>query len=154
MTINDTTKLFKNLLSQTNKKSERRIYNCFIQVLSSLEKKELTNEQIDRINNKLTSLNLKEIRANRRKLYSQRLNEFKTFLKSEFSFTTKKYYAGIYMAYGMVFGSGVGLSLGTAINPTWGLSLGMSMGTSMGMLFGMLYGAKKDAEAKRQGRVV
>ncbi|CAL2101555.1 conserved protein of unknown function [Tenacibaculum sp. 190130A14a] len=154
MTINDTTKLFKNLLSQTNKKSERRIYNCFIQVLSSLEKKELTKEQIDRINNKLTSLNLKEIRANRRKLYSQRLNEFKTFLKSEFSFTTEKYYAGIYMAYGMVFGSGIGLSLGTAINPTWGLSLGMSMGTSMGMLFGMLYGAKKDAEAKRQGRVL
>lgn len=154
MTINDTTKLFKNLLSQTNKKSERRIYNYFIQILDSLEKKELTNEEIDRINDKLTSLNLKEIRANRRKLYSQRLNEFKTFLKSEFSFTTEKYYAGIYMAYGMVFGSGIGLSLGTAINPTWGLSLGMSLGTSMGMLFGMLYGTKKDAEAKKQGKVV
>lgn len=154
MNINDTTKLFKNLLSQTNKKSERRIYNYFIQILDSLEKKELTNEQIDRINDKLTSLNLKEIRANRRKLYSQRLNEFKTYLKNEFSFTTEKHYAGIYMAYGMVFGSGIGLSLGTAINPAWGISLGMSLGTSMGMLFGMLYGTKKDAEAKRQGKVV
>lgn len=154
MTINETSQLFKNLLSQTNNKSERRIYNSFIQILSSLEKKELTNEQIARINDKLTTLNLKEIRAKRRKLYSQRLNEFKTFLKNEFSFTTERYYAGIGMAYGMIFGPGIGLTLGTAINSTWGISLGMSLGTGIGMLFGMMLGAQKDAEAKRQGKVV
>jgi hypothetical protein len=30
----------------------------------------------------------------------------------------------------------------------------LSIGTGLGMALGMMYGARKDAEAKRQGRVI
>ena len=90
MNINDASELLNNLLSQTDKKSERKIYNCFIRTLSSLEKRNLTENQSNSIREKLSSLNLKGITENRKKYYKQRLSEFKAFLKSEFSFTTEK----------------------------------------------------------------
>jgi F0F1-type ATP synthase assembly protein I len=102
----------------------------------------------------LSSLNLKATTENRKKYYQQKLSEFKTFLKNEFSFTTEKYYTEMGMIYGMMFGTGIGLSIGMAINPAFGTSIGLSIGTGIGMFLGIMYGAKKDAEAKRQGRVI
>ena len=54
----------------------------------------------------------------------KQLAEFESFLKSEFSFTTEKYYTELGMIYGMIFGSGIGLSIGTAIHPPLGISMG------------------------------
>jgi hypothetical protein len=87
---------------------------------------------------------------NRKKYYKQKLSEFKAFLKNEFSFTPAKYYT----ERGMIFGTGISLSIGTAIDPTLGISIGLSIGISIGMVFGMMYGARKDAEAKKQGRII
>jgi hypothetical protein len=154
MNIKDSSELLHNLLSQTDKKSERKIFTCFIQTLSSLEKRDLTENQSHLIQEKLSSLNLKATTEDRKKIYKQKLSEFKAFLKSEFSFTPIKYYTEIGMIYGMIFGTGIGLSIGTAINPTLGISIGLSIGTGVGMVIGMIYGARKDAEAKRQGRVI
>ena len=154
MNISDTSELLNSLLSETDKKSEKKIYNCFIRTLSSLKNRDLTKNQSHLIQEKLSSLNLKTVTKNRKKFYKQKLSEFKAFLKNEFSFTTEKYYTGMGMVYGMIFGAGIGLSIGTAINPPLGISIGLSIGAGVGMVLGMIYGARKDAEAKRQGRVI
>ena len=151
MNINDTSELLKTLLSKTDKK---RVYNCFIRTLSSLKKKDLTESQSQLIQEKLSSLKLKAIMGDRKKHFKQQLSEFKVFLKNEFSFTTEKYYRELGMIYGMVFGSGIGLSVGIAIDPTLGTSIGLSIGTGIGIVLGMIYGASKDAETKKQGRVI
>ena len=154
MDINDTSELLNTLSSQTDKKSEKKIYNCFIRILTSLKNRDLTENQLQLIQEKLSSLNLKATTENRKKYYKQKLSEFKAFLKNEFSFTTEKYYTEIGMVYGMIFGTGIGLSIGIAINPILGTSIGLSIGTGIGMVLGMVYGARKDADAKRQGRVI
>lgn len=154
MNLNDTSELLKVLLSQTDKKSEKKVYTCFIRTLSSLNKMNLTENQLQLIQEKLSSLNLKATTKNRKKYFKQRFSEFKAFLKSEFSFTTDKYYTEMGMIYGMIFGTGIGLSIGTAIDPAFGTSIGLSIGISIGMVLGMVYGPSKDAEAKRQGRVI
>ncbi len=154
MNISDTSELLNSLLSETDKKSEKKIYNCFIRTLSSLKKRDLTENQSQLIQEKLSSLNLKATTENRKKYYKQKLSEFKAFLKNEFSFTPEKYYTEIGMVYGMMFGTGIGLSIGSAINPTLGISIGLSIGIGVGMVLGMMYGSRKDADAKRQGNVI
>ena len=154
MNINKTIELLNSLLSQSDKKTEKKVYNCFIRTLSSLKNKDLTENQSQLIQEKLSSLHLETTTENRKKYYKQKLCEFKTFLKNEFSFTSAKYYTEIWMVYGMIFGTGIGISIGTAIGAGLGTSIGLSIGTGVGMVLGMMYGAKKDAEAKRQGRVI
>ena len=154
MNRSKTSELLNALLSQTDKKSEKKVYNCFIRMLSSLNNKDLTENQSQLIQEKLPSLNLNTVTENRRKFYKQKLSEFKSFLKNEFSFTIENHYTELGMIYGMSLGSGIGLSIGTAINPKFGTSIGLPIGISIGMVFGMMYGARKDAEAKRQGRVI
>jgi len=154
MNINKASKLLNNLLSQTDKKSERKIYSCFIRTLSSLKDKDLTESQTQLIQEKLSSLNLNTTTENRKKYYNQKLSKFKTFLKDKFSFTSEKYYTEMGMIYGMSIGMSIGLSVGIAINPNFGTSIGLSIGIGAGMVLGMAYGAKKDSEAKRQGLVI
>ncbi|WP_018126907.1 hypothetical protein [Balneola vulgaris] len=154
MNVNDTSELLYNLISQTDKKSEIKIYNCFIRTISSLKKRDLTENQSILIQEKLSSLNLNSVKENRKKYYQQKLSEFKAFLKNEFSFTSEKHYTELGIIYGMVLGTGIGVSIGSAFNPTFGLSIGLSIGTGVGIVLGMVYGARKDAEAKRLGRVL
>ncbi len=154
MNINEASELLITLLSQTEKKTEKKVYNCFIRTLSSLKNKDLTENQSQLIQEKLSSLNLKASTENKKKYYKQKLSEFKAFLKNEFSFTTEKHYTELGMIYGMSLGTGIGLSIGIAIDPVLGMSIGLSIGTGAGMVLGMMYGAIKDAEAKRQGRVI
>ena len=162
MNIDETSQLFNTLISQTNKKTEIKVYNCFIRILSALKNRDLTENQSQLIQEKLSSLNLKTTTKNRKKYYRQKLSEFMAFLKNEFSFTTERYYTEIGMMYGMVLGVGIGLSIGTSIGVIsgtsiglpLGTSIGLSIGTGVGMVLGMIYGARKDADAKRQGRVI
>jgi hypothetical protein len=102
MDINETSELLNPLLSQTNKKSEKKLYNCFIRTLSSLKKKYLAENQSQLIQEKLSSLNLKTTSENRKKYYKQKLSEFKEFLKNEFSFTSAKYNTETWLVYDMI----------------------------------------------------
>ncbi len=154
MTINEAINLLNNLQSQTDKKSDIKAYNCFISTLTSLNDKGLNENQLQLIQEKLTSLSLNEAPENRKKYYKKKHSELISFLKKEFSFTHKKYNTEIGMIYGMIFGNALGLSIGIAIDPFLGASIGMSIGTGLGMMFGILYGAKKDAEAQRLGNVI
>jgi hypothetical protein len=154
MNINKAIELFNTLVSKTNKESEKKVYNCFVNILFSLKNKGLTERQSILIEEKLTSLNLKQETKNSKKFYKQKLSEFKTFLKNEFSFTTEKHYTELGMIYGMIYGPAIGLSIGTAISSAIGISIGLSIGSALGMVFGMIYGASRDTEAKKQGKVI
>lgn len=162
MSIIETVEIFKKLLKETSNRKEIKLYKVFITILSTLKSKDLTKNQSQLIQEKLSSLNLKATTENKKKYYKQKLSEFKEFLKNEFSFTSEKYYTEIGMVYGMIFGSGVGLTFGTVLGVAFGggtgtaigTSMGLSMGTGIGMVFGMMFGARKDDEAKRQGKVI
>ena len=154
MNLNETQDYFKRLISSSSKKSEIKLYTSFMNTLTALGAKELTDLQQQAIDANLDSLNLKIDNENKRKFISGKYNEFKTFLLKDLSFISKGYYAGIWMTYGMVFGSGLGMTIGTVIGGGLGISMGISIGTGFGMSMGMIYGAAKDAEAKKQGLVL
>lgn len=151
--MKETTELLEILLSQADKKSQKKTYLCFIRTLSSLQNRNLTEGQLQLIHEKLSSLNLITITDNN-KYNKQKFSEFKGFLKTEFSFTTEKHYTEKGIFYGLCLGTGIGLSTGSAINPIIGTGVGLSIGAGVGMLLGMMYSARKDADAKRQGRVL
>ena len=125
----------------------------FTQILSSLEKRGLTDEQVHAIESHLDGLDLTANTDNRKKYLKGKLNEFSTYLRNEFSLITEGYYTSIGLAYGLVFGPGIGLTFGTAFGAI-GISIGLSIGAGLGMTLGMMYGAMKDAEVKKQGRVL
>lgn len=71
MNINDTSELLNTLLSETDKKSEKKVYTCFIQTLSSLEKRGLTENQSQLIQEKLSLLNLKATKKQKKILHKK-----------------------------------------------------------------------------------
>lgn len=154
MDISRASELLTTLQSQTDKKSEKKVYTCFLRILESLKIRDLAIHESQLISDSLFSLQLETPAENKKKYYRKKLCEFKDFLRNEFSFTTEKHYTEIWTNYGMSLGAGIGLSIGIAIDPALGSSFGMSIGIGIGMVLGMMYGSKKDAEAKREGRVI
>ncbi len=154
MTINETIDFFKRLVIETDKKSEIRVYKKFIAVLSDLVNNNLSEIQIQSIEKKLEDLQLNVNQENRKKYFNKKYNELLKFLKDEFSLISEGYYTGIGMIFGMIFGNSLGLTIGIIIGEGNGIAIGLSMGTGIGMTLGMLFGVTKDAEAKKQGRVL
>ena len=154
MNINEASQFFKSLITQTHKKSEIKLYQSFIAVLTDLESKDLTTAQFKDIEIGIDGLKLKVSTGNRKKYYKKKFTAFTSFLKEEFSFITEGYYAGLGMVFGMMFGTAIGVSFGSAFMDGAGISIGMSIGTGIGMIIGMMIGAGKDSEAKLQGRVL
>jgi hypothetical protein len=79
MNIKDSSELLQNLLSQTDNYSERKIYNCFIRTLSSLEKRDLSENQSQLIQEKLSSLNLEATTKNKKKSTNRNFLNLKHF---------------------------------------------------------------------------
>jgi hypothetical protein len=154
MNIKKALELLNTLLSQVDKKAEKKVYNCFIRTLESLEKREFSESETHLIQEKLSSFNLEESSENKKKYYKQKLAELVVFLKDEFSLTAENHFTELGMIYGMIFGAGLGLSIGVAFDPALGTSIGLSVGTGVGMAIGMAFGAQKDAEAKKQGTML
>lgn len=162
MNLTDTSNFFKNLISKTSKKSERKIYEEFVGIISGLKNMDLSEVDFQSIEKEIDLLKLEEETEDRKKFFNKRLNKFKKYLKDEFSFTTEGYFAGIGLTYGIVFGPGVGMTfgiiIGSIINPSEGvakgMTLGMTFGTSIGIVLGILIGRKMDAEAEKQNRVM
>lgn len=144
MTITESLGFFKKLQKETVNKREIKIYRSFIAILSNLENRDLTDDQLLSIENEIKILNLGEYPKNKRKYFGKKLNAFKAYLKKEFSLISEGYYTGIGMSLGMCFGVAFGASFG---------SLGISSGLAFGMLIGLLIGRYKDLEAKKQNRV-
>ena len=79
MTINARNDFFKNLITETQEKSEIRVYHKFIAILTDLENKALTDEQLLSIEKELDTLNVNT--ENRKKNFKHKLTLFVKFLK-------------------------------------------------------------------------
>lgn len=147
MTINNAINIFEGLKSQTQKKSELKIYKEFTEILRALENREMTEVEIQSIETFLSELELTILPKNKRKYFRRKLKEFKEYLKEEFSLIAKGHYATMGLSLGMVFG----LAIGTSI---FGVDSGVTTGMMLGMFIGYLIGRYKDSEAEKENRVL
>lgn len=144
---------FDDLLKHTASKSETKTCQAFLKVLNNLSEREWSDQDGQKLESKLTELELDAQTTHRHKHLRKSYAAWTTFLMKEFSLITTGYYTSQGMIFGMIFGQGLGMALGVAFDPASGIALGLSMGTGVGMALGLAFGAMKDAEAKKQGRV-
>lgn len=145
MNIIEASSFFEKLLKQTESKREIKIYSNFIAILSNLKNRDLSNDELLSIENEIEALNLNSNPENKRKYFGKKLNDFKAYLKKEFSLISEGYYTAIGMSLGMCFGVAIGTSFGTS---------NISIGLVIGMLIGLVIGRSKDKEAEKQNRVL
>ena len=143
MNISETSNYFKTLIKGTTEKSEIRIYEKFIAILSDLENMKLTKEQLISIEEEIQTLNLKASPENKKIFFKQKLAEFKKYLKHKLSLISEGHYTAI------------GMSLGTSFGVVFGvIYANISYGLIFGLLFGLMIGAVMDSKAKKQNRVL
>ena len=150
MTLKNAINFFESLEAETSSKPEIKVYQEFIKIITSLEKKSLSENEIQTIETELDRLNLKSNSLNRKKYFKIALSDFKKYLKDTFSLTTKGYYTTFYGGLGLVFG----LLFGVAILSNLERSLGFSLGLIGGMIVGSIMGRSKDAQAKTNGKML
>ena len=150
MTINKALNYFESLASETTKKSEIKIYQEFIQIMTGLKQRNLSEAEIQSIELRLDMLDLNSNPNNRKRYYKKTLRKFETYLKDTFSLTIAGYYTKLYGALGLSFG----MLFGVAILSNLELSLGVSLGLIGGMVVGSLIGQEKDDQAKAAGNML
>ena len=141
MKIKETLNFFLNLKNDSVEKSEIKVYDKYIEILSDLKNRDLTQNQIQSIESELEVLNLNIESDNRKKHFTKKLTEFEKFLKDKLSLIPE----GHYMSYGMISGMLAGALLQFYIG---------IYSLIAGMLIGMVIGAIMDSEARKQGRVL
>ena len=149
MKIKETLNFFLNLKNDSVEKSEIKVYDKFIGILSDLKNRDLTQKQIQSIESELETLKLNAESENRKKYFKQQLSEFQKFLKDKLALVSEGYYAGI--------GAGTGIVLGSIFSMLFQSVLGaysLLIGIIGGMILGAILGGIRDLEAKKQGRVL
>ena len=145
MRINETSEFLERLLSESDKKSEIKVYQSFIDILTALKNRELTQEDVKSIEEELDILKLKEYPENKKKYLRRKLNEFKKFLKDEFSLISEGYYTSI----------GIGMTIGIAIGTSiFGPESGVALGIIFGLVLGLVIGRNMDNKAENENRVL
>lgn len=150
MTLKNAINHFNQLVSETNKKSEIKVYLEFIQMLTSLEKRNLTESEVQSIEAKLDALDLYSTTTNRKQHFIKNLQQFKKFLKDTLSLITQGYYANM----GIVLGASIGLLIGIVFLSSLERSLGISLGISAGTFIGLLIASILDSQAKASGNLI
>ena len=150
MTLRNTLNFLGDLVTKTSKKSEIKVYQEFIQIIGYLEKKELTETEVQAIEAELDTLNLDSALAPQRKQLKKALQHFKAFLKETYSLTSEGYYTNM----GVGLGSSFGIVFGLVILSGFERSLGLSVGIGIGMMIGLIIGRKMDAQAKASGKMI
>ena len=150
MTINNAHDFFESLVSETTKKSEIKIYEKFLHILSELKIREFSNDQIESIETELDSLNLKSNPENRKKYFKKALSKFEKYLMDTFSLTSKGYYTNM----GIGLGSSYGILFGVVFLSSFERSSGISLGMIIGMFVGLTIGRNMDSKAVLEGRVL
>lgn len=150
MTIQETYNLIESLKNDTTEKSEIKVYEESLHILSRLQTREFSKDEINSIETELDRLNLQSNPDNRKKHYKKALSKFQKYLKDTFSLTTKGYYTKL----GVQLGSFFGIVAGIIIGERFEKSLGIALGIGIGMLIGVFVGRSMDAKAKRENRML
>lgn len=150
MKIKDTIDFIEGLMNDNQKKTERKFYKTFLDLLLSLQQKELHKEKIKLIENKLDELDITLIHEKRAKYLKWKHTLFTQFLEKEFSLILQWHYVWLGMVYWMLIGLAVAgitwLEFGMASESTGGL-----VG---GMFIGILVGSMMDSIAVKENRVL
>lgn len=150
MTLKKARDYFQRLVSETSNKSEIKIYQEFIRIISRLEKRDLSDPEIKAIETELTSLDLISDTPRNKRFYKKALAHFEKYLKDTFSLITKDYYVKSGIALGMTFG----LLFGIVFLSRLERSMGIAVGMSLGMFIGLVIGRNLDAQASSSNRIV
>ena len=150
MTLQEAYNFFESLKIETTKKSEIRIYEKFLHILSELKNRDFTTDEIQSIETELDSLNLESNPENRKKYFGKALHKLNEYLKSTFSLIP----GGYYITYGIAIGVAFGPVLGVLFGQFFEKSLGISIGISIGIVVGLLAGQYLDSQAKAAGNVL
>ena len=150
MTLKKALDSFQRLISETSNKSEIKVYQKFIRILSSLEERDLSEFELKAIETELTKLDLVSNTAHNKLFYKKALAQFEKYLMNTFSLVTKGYYTQNGIALGMTFGLLVGLVFLSSLERSMGIALGMSLG----MFIGLIIGRNLDTQALSAGRIV
>ncbi|MBU1368745.1 MAG: hypothetical protein KJ578_12260 [Bacteroidetes bacterium] len=150
MTLKNAINLFNRLVSETNNKSEIKVYQDFIKILTHLENKGLTQAEVQSIETELDNLALNSTNTIRIKQLKKSLQQFKKYLKDTFSLITKGHYTSL----GITFGASAGLLFGVIFLSGLERSLGISLGISAGTLIGIIVAAYLESQAKTAGKLI
>jgi hypothetical protein len=112
-------------------------------VLTDLEAKALTKDQIQSIEKELDTINFSTSPENRKKHLSKSLNQLIRFLQKNLSLITEGHYVGIGMSLGMCFGVAFGAAFSN-----------VSYGLLFGMLIGLMAGGVIETKAKKEGKLL
>ena len=150
MTLQEARNYFENLNSENPKRSKVRIYNVFIDILTKLERREFSQDQLLQINTELENIVQETSADDRNRHLRKKLESFKTFLNDKFSLTLKDYYTNKGIALGMT----LGLLIGIIFLRDIGRSLGLSLGLSFGMMIGYGIGRYLDQKAIKESKAI
>jgi hypothetical protein len=150
MTLQAAYNFIENLKTETTKKSEIKVYEKFLHILSELKIRGLSNDEIQSIETKLDSLNLKSNPRNRKKYFKKVLSTFEKYLRDTFSLTTKRYYTEL----GIALGASFGILFGVVFLSSWERSMGISLGLIIGSGIGGAIGRSMDTKAIAEGKVI
>ena len=150
MTLLEAYNFFESLKTETTKKSEIKVYEKFLHILSGLKIREFSENETQSIETELDRLNLESNPKNRKKHFKKALSEFEKYLKDTFSLTSKGYYTERAVGLGVLFGVVAGVIFGERFER----SLGLSLGISIGMLIGAFVGRHMDSQAQAAGKML
>ena len=126
----------------------QRAYNSFLNFFDELDKIELTDSVLIKINQEIDSINstkedelMKQLRASRRKILST--------LEKEMKLVQDGHYRNQWMAIGMAV---FGIPLGTSFGASLGNMAFLGLGLPMGMAIGIAIGTGMDKKAADEGR--
>jgi len=122
MTLQEAYNFFESLKNETTKKSEIKVYGKFVHVLSKLKTRKFTKDEIQSIETKLETFDLKSNRENKIKFFKKALSKFEKFLNDTFSLTSDSYYTKL----GIGLGSSFGILFGVVVLSGFERSLGIS----------------------------
>ena len=150
MTLQETNNFFESLKNQTTKTSEIKIYKKFIHILTELQNREFSKDEIQSLEAKLESFDFESNRKNKIKFFKKAFNKFEIFLKDTFSLTVKDYYT----RQGIILGSSYEFLFGVIFLSSFERSLGLLLGICIGLLIGLTMGKSLDSKAKNESRVL
>ena len=150
MTLQEAINIFESLATETTKKSEIKVYEKFLHILTELQNREFSKEEIESIEMELDSLNLASNLENRKKHLKKAFTKFEKYLNKTFSLTSKGYYTERCVGYGVLFGVVAGVLIGERFER----SLGISFGICMGMFIGAFIGRRMDSQAEEAGNML
>lgn len=150
MTLQETFNFFDRLKTDTTNTSENKIYEKFLHILSKLQTREFSKEDIAILETELDNLNLLSNPKNKTKYFKASLNKFEKFLRDTFSLITKGYYTNL----GLALGASFGILFGIIFLSGWERSLGIALGIGLGIAIGLTIGKSMDTKAKSESKVL